>query len=310
MRLNRATLVLLLLGGPVGCVGHPASEDNGAARRAGPPHAAEGVETVKQDADPAAAETASSTLERSAATAAEKLFQRFVSLVHYPATQGWSSVSAKGGADPFGNTWGFKWTPETGFGVEVAMSEAGRSRFAETESDPSNENLAMMVKVLLESRCATVPFDLPAGWKNREHFHVTTHQDGDDRVVEMTAVDDETDAKSRRYVFGKDGLLRSSSIEWKPSPSWPEGLRGELEWRFQKQGQRFVIASISLSYPALDQGVETKFSYYEGPNGGALLREIAITDSHLGNPVLRFHDYVVDGQLVETTTAPPDGEGK
>ena len=46
--------------------------------------------------------------------------------------------------------------------------------------------------------------------------------------------------------------------------------------------------------------IETKFSYYDGPNGTLLVKE-ATTSQPQGESTLKFHDYVVDGKPVEST---------
>ncbi len=158
----------------------------------------------------------------------------------------------------------------------------------------------------MRNSVATVPFELPAGWRNREHYHIALHQDGDDQVVEMTAFDDKADAKSRRYVFGKDGLLKNSSMERKSG-----GTKVELDWRFKKRGERYVIAWVHWSDRADDSARAMKFDYYDGPNGGALVKTITFWTLAEGDgEVVGLHDYVVDGTLVESTKAQPDGEGK
>lgn len=250
-------------------------------------------------------------LERRADPAAEELFQRFANLVHYPATEGWKSVTGKGDAELQGNPYGInpKWTPESGFGVDVTLPQSVKDLWP--QPCPSEESIAVATLAGLTSRGANTPFDLPAGWRNREHFNVTLRQDGDDQVVEMTPFDDKADAQLRQYVFGKDGLLKNSSIELKSSPTGQEGTRWEVVWRFKKKGERYVIKWIKISDRARARAYGAKFNYYDGPNGSALLEEITFWDRIQGEGnVIRFHDYVVDGKLVESTEAPPDGEAK
>ena len=258
------------------------------------PPAADTKEAVKPDA---------ANPDRRADPAAEELFRRYVDLVHYPATEGWKTVTGKGDAEHTGTMWAVNptWTLETDFDVDFTLPQSVKGQLPRGTSE---EWIVGANRDLLKSRLANVPFDLPAGWaKSREHFHVTLRQDGEDQVVEMTPFDDKADAKSRRYVFGKDGLLKNSSIELKPSPSWPEGTRGDLDWRFEKRGERYVIASIKLTYPALGEEFETKFTYFDGPNGSTLPKTITMSDRHLGEQVIRFHDWVVDGRPVDATKA-------
>ena len=242
--------------------------------------------------------------ERRADPAAEEVFRRYAELVHYPATEGWKSVTGKGDSERMGGTWGIdpKWTPETGFDVDFTFPQAVKDRLKDPASQGlTEEGLAAFHRSLLRTFGANTPFELPGGWaKEREHYHVALRQDGDDQVVEMTPFDDKADAKLRRYVFGKDGLLKASSF----------GTSVDLDWRFEKKGDRYVIASIKLRTRGQEYG--SQFSYYDGPNSGVLLKAITFTNPSqgAGEEDIRFHDYVVDGKLVETTKAAPTGERK
>jgi hypothetical protein len=110
--------------------------------------------------------------------------------------------------------------------------------------------------------------------------------------------------KGRRYVFGNDGLLKRSSVECGPMGGWPNGKTTDADWRFEKKGERYMIVSIKFSggVPGDDRG--SSFSYYDGPDGSALLQQITFSPSQgTGEADIRLHDYVIDGKLVESTEA-------
>ncbi len=251
--------------------------------------------------------------ERRADPAAEEVFRRYAGLVHYPATEGWKSVTGKGEWKRNGETLRIdpEWTPESGFDLDMTLPPSVKDPWLRSLSDG---RLSAIHLGLLRSCGANTPFEIPLGWaKDREHFNVTLRQGGDDQVVEMTACDDKAGVvKSRRYVFGKDGLLKSSSIEYGPMGGWPDGKTTDADWCFEKRGARYVIASVKFSDRARGEERGAKFDYYDGPNGSALLEEITFTNQSQGpgEGDIRFHDYVVDGKPVETTKAPTDGDGK
>ncbi len=240
--------------------------------------------------------------ERKVADAAMKALERHVGLLALPSSVGIKDLSGKGDLDQNGMTIGLnpRWSAEKGFDVELTLPDAIKQ--AAEAQGASAEDAERGVKQQLGMFLGlNALFEAPG--KNWVHFDVTCKQEGDDQVVELTPFDKEADADSRKYVFGKDGLLKSTSMTPKSDANsqMPPGLTFDAELKFEKKGDRNRLAARPLTL--MGQEVSTSFTYYDGPNGSFLPKEATISSGMQGDQTIKFHDYTVDGKLVEATKA-------
>jgi len=252
---------------------------------------------------PAAPAAPAAKKERKVDEAATKALERFVGMVHLPQNAGIKSIAGKGDVEQGGVTIGLNptWSEEKGFDIEVTLPDAIKEQLAAQGMEDSQ--VTGMVKQQMGFSGVNSLFEAPG--KNWSHFDVAFKQDGDDQVVDLTPFDDKADAESRKYVFGKDGLLKLSSMSPKVDPDNPmsaqmAGMTFDSTIKFEKKGERYLTSSRTLSIMGME--IETSFTYYDGPGGTFLPKEVT-TSSPQGEQVIHFHDYTVDGKLVESTKA-------
>jgi len=241
--------------------------------------------------------------ERKVDAAAMKALDRYKTLVHAPASAGIKSVAGKGAIEQGGMRIGIdpKWSEDAGFDIEVTLPDQLKQMMEAQGKSP--DQIVGLIKFQMGFSGINTAFETPG--RNWSHFDVGFAQKGDDQVVSLTAFDDKADAESREYVFGKDGLLKTSSVSLKADNDNPQlamlaGQPLESEWTYEKKGERSLLTSRTLSI--MGTQIETKFAYFEGPGGSFLLKE-ATTSSPMGDQAIKFNDYTVDGKAVESTKA-------
>jgi len=236
MSVKSATALLLVL-----CCA-PAFAQDDPSKKPPPPTPAPAEEPkapAKSDAPPAAKK------ERKVDPAAQKALDRHASLVHYPATSGYKNLTAKGdlpgpdatiGVDP-------KWSSDKGFDFDVKLPEKIVSAAVErgATEEQATESIKHQLAPLVNYAGVNAVFELPG--KNWVHYDIVVKQEGDSQVVELTPFDDKADAERRRYVFGKDGLLKSTSMTPKIDPASPQaqmmaGMTFSVDWTYEKRGER------------------------------------------------------------------------
>lgn len=262
-------------------------------------------DTPPAPAAPGAEAKAPVKKERKVDPAAAKALERYISLLHLPVNAGLKSVAGKGGLEQMGMTIGLdpSWTAEKGFDLTMTFPpqivEQIEAQGMSAEDAVKGQKSQMILFTGLPSA-----FEAPG--KDWSHYDVSFKQTGDDQSVELTPFDDEASAESKTYVFGKDGLLKSTSVA--PKEAQIPGMTFDSEWTFEKRGERNVVSGRTLSVMGTEIG--TKFTYFDGPNGSYLLKDATLTTPQ-GEEVISFHDYVVDGKLAESTaTAAPKAAEK
>ena len=249
--------------------------------------------------------------ERNVDPAATKALERYVAMLHLPASAGLKAVAGKGSLDLKGTPVSVdpSWSVEKGFDVAISVGSLSDEIKADLTDKGvpaeavTSDLLVTMIKQQIAFAGLNAAFEAPG--KNWAHFDISSKQDGGDQVVQLTPFDSQADADSRTYVFGKDGLLKSSSMA--PSANTPQGqqmksmgITFSSTSTFEKKGERYVLASRTLA--VMGQESETKFSYYD-VGGGVYLIEAAVIAGADGEQTIKFHDYTVDGKLVESTKA-------
>jgi hypothetical protein len=240
--------------------------------------------------------------ERKCDEAGMKALSRHASLVHLPAGDGLKELSAKGELEDKGETIEInpRWSVEKGFDFDMTLPDQIKQMAG--AQGMSEEDLNKMVKKQLGDQLGLgLLFETPE--KNWAHFDVACKQEGDDQVVDLTPFDEHADADSRKYVFGKDGLLKSSSMAPKSDTPQGEQMKAmgivfDSTWSYEKKGEKSVVTSRTMSVMGMD--IESKLSYYDGPNGSCLPKAVTIAGPQ-GDVTVSFHDYTVDGKFVEAT---------
>ncbi len=269
------------------------------------------AEPAKPDAAPPAKK------ERKVDPEATKALDAYAALVHFPATAGWKSVTLKGDYEQNGMVFGInpKWTAESGFDFEVTVPsqviEMAKAQGA-TE-DMVTPQIKGQLGQLVAYSGVDAMFERPG--KNWAHYDLAVKKDGDDRVVELTAFDDQADAAARTYVFDKTGLLKTTTKTPKASDPMAAQLGGmplQVDWKFEKKGARYVLTERTIPIAS----ITSHFAYFEDPSGAVLLKQTRL-ETPQGEHTIDFHDYVVDGKPFESTksatpksAAPSDGGAK
>jgi hypothetical protein len=268
-------------------------------------------EDPTKPAPTAPAPTPEAKKERKVDPAATKALERHLGLVHLPSSGGAKAISAQGSIEDDGVSIGVNpsWTAEKGFDLDVVLSNEDRAKVMDKlkeqgvpEAALAEIDVAAMVKQQLGFAGINAAFDAPG--KNWEHYDVAGKQAGEDFSVELTPFDEKADADNRTYVFGKEGLLKSISIAPKDNTPMGRQLKSvgatlDSTLAFEKKGERWLLVARTLSI--LGNESETKFTYYEGPAGTYLVKDVAMMAPGQGDKAITFHDYVVDGKPVEST---------
>jgi hypothetical protein len=242
--------------------------------------------------------------ERKVDADAEAALKKYVSLVHYPVAAGIKEMSAVGEIEANGMRLGVNpsWSADKGFDMELVPPDAVKEKMAAMgkSAEEAMKGQKRQLNLFLGISSA---FEAPG--RDWSHFDVSFKKQGDDSVVELTAFDDQADAESRSYTFGKDGLLKSSSFAPKMDPDDPQaammaGMSLDMTWEFEKKGEKSLLSTRTLSI--MGQELPVKFAYWDGPGGSYLPKTLTLSTPQ-GEQVFRFHDYTVDGKFVESTKA-------
>lgn len=242
--------------------------------------------------------------ERKVDDAGLKALARHIGLLHLPSGDGIKSLSGKAELDQMGTKIAFdpRWSAEKGFDLDVHLSDQIKQMAAAQGMDEAK--LEKTVKQQLAGQLGIgLLFESPE--KSWAHFDVAFKQQGDDQVVDLTPFDDEADADSRKYVFGKDGLIKTSSLSPKVDPSNPQsqmmaGMTFDTTWSYEKKGEKSLVTGRTMSVMGME--IESKVTYFDGPGGSFLPKDLTISTPQ-GDVTVKFSDYTVDGKPVESTKA-------
>ena len=246
--------------------------------------------------------------ERKVDPAAAKAIERYASLIHLPASSGMKKLAARGEVDLGGISLNVhpRWTVEAGFEFDVDVPSAARETLVGKGVPEEAVDNFMKGNVGQTIGFAGVNAIFDAPGRNWEHYDLVVTQSGEDEILTLTPFDEKADADGRRYVFGKDGLLKSISVDPKAADDDQQmqaikAMGGfEATVRYEKKGDRNIIAGRTLSLAGMEMG--TEFAYYPTESGPWLVRQATLSTPQ-GDATFTFHDYVVDGKPVEGTQA-------
>jgi hypothetical protein len=263
-----------------------------------PPAPAPADGAKKADAKPEAKK------ERKVDEAGMKALARHVALLHLPGGDGIKSLAGKAELDQMGTkiTFDPRWSAEKGFDMDVHLPDE-LTKMATAQGMDQAKLESVVKKQLSDQLGIGQLFESPE--KNWAHFDVACKKEGDDQVVELTPFDEQADADNRKYVFGKDGLIKTSSFSPKADPNNPQsqmmaGMTFDTTWTYEKKGEKSLVTSRTMSVMGME--IESKLTYFDGPGGSFLPKDLTISTPQ-GDVTVKFSDYTVDGKLVESTKA-------